>query len=60
MRQLLDLLFLNKFTTILLVLPPPPLTTLLLLALNALEANLLDDLVIFNRKVNKTAILLKR
>ena len=57
----LDFLFLNldESTTISLALPLPPPTTLLLPALNALKANFLDNLIVFNIEVSSTAILLK-
>ena len=54
----LDLLFLNKFITVSLALLSLLLTTLFALARNGFEANS-DDLVVFNRKVSKAAILLK-
>ena len=56
--KFLDLLFLNKFTTILLARLPTP-TTLLLLALNVFRPDSLDDLVVFNKEVSDAAILLK-
>ena len=57
--KFLDLLFLDKFKTVLLALLLPWSTTLLLLALNAFGDNFLDDLVIFNKKINSITILLK-
>ena len=56
--KFLDLSFLDKFTTILLILLSLALTILLLLALNAFKAEL-NDLVVFNKKKNYAAILLK-
>ena len=53
----LDLLFWNKFTTILLVLPLNW-TILLSLILNVFKTKL-EDLVIFNNKISSVAILLK-
>ena len=53
--QFLDLLFMNKFTTILLALPST-LTNLLSLALNTFNVKF-DDLVAFNNKISSIAIL---
>ena len=54
----LDLLFLDKFTTVLLVLRLSSLTTSLLSALNAFEAKS-NNSVIFNKAISDVAILLK-
>ena len=54
----LDLLFLDKFTTVSLALPPLPTIILLLLALNVFKAKS-DNPVFFNKKVNNAAILFK-
>ena len=54
----LDLLFLDKFKTVLLALLLLLLITLLLSALNIFRAKF-DNLVIFSIKVNNAAILLK-
>ena len=54
----LDLLFLAKFTTVILVLTPPLPTTLLLSVFNAFKAKF-DNLVVFNKKINNAAIMLK-
>ena len=52
--------FLNEFLSVLLALSPLlPLTTFLLLALNVFRADFLNNLVVFNKKVSNTAILLK-
>ena len=56
-NNFLNLLFLNKFITVSLALLSL-LTTLLSSALNVFEVES-DDLVIFNKKVSNTAILLK-
>ena len=53
----LDILFLDKFTTILLALQLTS-TILLLLTLNIFKAGS-DNLIAFNNKVNSIAILLK-
>ena len=60
--KFLNLLFfdlLDEFTTILLVILLSPLTISLLLAFNIFEANFLNNLVIFQLKINNAAILLK-
>ena len=56
--KFLDFLVLNKFTTVLLAIPLLPLTILLLLPFSVFESKF-GDLVLFNREVNNTAILLK-
>ena len=56
--KFLDLLFLDKFTTVSLTLLLSLLTTLLLLILNTFKAKF-DNPVIFNKKISVVAILLK-
>ena len=51
--------FLDKFMIISLALPLPPPTISLSSALNAFEANSLDDPVVFNKEISGAAILLK-
>ena len=57
--KFLDFLFLNKFTIVLLALSLLSLTISFSSALNVFGANSLNNLVVFNKKVNNAAILLK-
>ena len=56
--KFLDLLFLDKFTTVLLALLLSLSTTSFSLVLNVFKAKC-DDLIIFNRKLINATILLK-
>ena len=56
--KFLDLLFLDKFTTVSLILLLLLLTTSLLLALNAFKVKF-DNFVVFNKKISNIAILFK-
>ena len=56
--EFLNLLFLDKFTTVLLALPLLSLTTSLSSTVNTFEVKC-DNFVILNRKINNTVILLK-
>ena len=51
--------FLDKFIIVLLAILLLLSTTLLLLALNIFRANCLNNLIVFNKKINGAAILLK-
>ena len=51
--------FLNEFLIVSLVLLPSLPTTSLSSALNAFGIDFFDDLIVFNKKVTSTAILLK-